>query len=235
MSELALFDLGAPDWTSELTVREVTYDAAEAWIGRYHYLGKSPAGAFMRLGVFSPDMLGCIIYAQATNAHGVSAKYGLEQWRGNIEIARVAVHPDAPANTASRVVSAANVYLHSISFPPLEWLFSYADTGQGHHGGIYQALGSVYVGMSEARHGFTLNGEPIHPRSVVARYGTQNVKGSPTCMEIAASRGETLEYVDELNTAKHLYILPIGTKASKRAIVRHLTRAGHVKSYPKRA
>lgn len=227
---LSLFDLGAPDWSGTWEAREVSFETTDAWIARYHYLGKSPAGAAYRMGVFGPELVGVVVYAQATNAHGVAMKFGLEAWRGNIEIARVAVHPDAPANTTSRVIALANAQLRSVT--GLDWLFSYADTGQGHHGGIYQALGAVYVGMSEARHGFLLNGVPIHPRSVVAKYGTQNVKGSPTCMELAAARGDQLEYVENLNTAKHLYIIPIGTKATQRAIRKAL--AEYQTQYPKR-
>jgi hypothetical protein len=227
--EPTLWEMGAPDWSQHWATREVTYESAEAWVGRYHYLGKSPAGAAMRIGVFAPDMVGCVIYAQATNAHGVAKKYGLEKFKGNIEIARVAVHPDAPSNSTSKCVAAANAHLHAVT--ALEWVFSYADTGQGHHGGIYQALGAVYVGLSDARHGFLLDGEPIHPRSVVARYGTQAMKNNEA-VTIAAARGERLEYVEDLNTAKHIYLLPIGNKASVRAIRKAL--APFAQPYPKR-
>ena len=163
------------------------------------------------------------------NAYGVTKKYGLEGFRGNIEIARVAVHPDAPMNSTSRVVALANAHVARVT--DLEWVFSYADTGQGHHGGIYQALGAVYVGVSESRPGFMLDGKPIHPRSVVARYGTQAMANNEA-VEAAAARGEKLEWVADMNTAKHAYILPIGNKASQRAIRKALKP--HEMPYPKR-
>ena len=103
-----------------------------------------------------------------------------------------------------------------------------ADTGQNHHGGIYQALNAVYLGVSEGRPGWLLDGKQIHPRSVVARYGTQARIEAPIR---AAKRGENLVYVPDLITGKHTYILPIGDKKVRRDIREHLKPWIH--PYPK--
>jgi hypothetical protein len=108
-------------------------------------------------------------------------------------------------------------------------VFSYADTGQGHHGGIYQALNAVYVGVSATRPGYLLDGEPIHPRSVVSWLGTQARDDAP---RLAAERGHVLEWIEDLNTAKHTYILPVGCARDRAAIRRHLAQFAH--PYPTR-
>jgi len=221
----ALFALDDPDFARPWVLRDVSHYTAEQWIGRYHYLGGMPAGACHRIAAFAPDMVGVVVYAQPTNAHGVAKKYGLTAWPGNIEIARVAVHPSAPRFTTSRLVAAAN---RVVAATGIAWVFSYADTGAGHHGGIYQAVNAVYVGVSDARPGYLLDGRPFHPRSLVAWVGTQ----SNEAFRLVAERGHELVKVADMNTRKHCYVLPIGDRRSRRAIIKAL--APHTKPYPKR-
>ena len=223
-----LFDLGGPEFRGGwVDVRIVGYETARKWIEQYHYSHVAPSSCTY-WGLFDGDLLAVVGVGAATNDHGIAGKFGLEAWRGNTEVRRVAVHPDAPANTASRCV---RLVLREITAQGIEWVYSYADTGQNHHGGIYQALGAVYVGMSPAVYGWLLNGEPIHPRSVVARYGTNARHTTPA---LAAERGEHLEYVADMNTPKHTYILPTARSRAVRASIReHLAR--YAQPYPKRA
>jgi len=220
----ALFAL-APDWSGDHVMRKVSFFTALSWVAKYHYLGTMPSHA-VPYGWFAPDMKAIVVFGQASNAHGVAKKFGLEAFPGNMEIIRVAVHPDAPRNSASRCVAAALETFHGDT--GLLWVFSYADTGQGHHGGIYQALGAVYVGVSEARPGYLIDGEPIHPRTIVSRFGTQG----KDVFRLAKLAGCELVRIDDLNSAKHTYILPCGPPATRRAIRKALDV--HSLPYPKR-
>lgn len=216
----------------EWTMRELgsaggKFDTARGWVERWHYSHRMPGGGTRTFGLFAPDMACCVMTSIPNNVHGIATRYGLHRWPGNIEISRVVAHPTAPPNTASRSVAAV---LHFYGSQRVEWLFSYADTGQGHHGGIYQALNGIYLGQSDARVGYLLDGKPVHPRSLVSSYGTQ---AWPAIRDIIKrATGETIERVEGLNTAKHTYVLPCGTPASRRAIRRHL--APITKPYPKR-
>ena len=220
----ALFAL-APDWSGEHVMRKVSFFTALSWVAKYHYLGTMPSHA-VPYGWFAPDMKAIVVFGQASNAHGVEKKFGLEAFPGNMEIIRVAVHPDAPRNSASRSVAAALEAFHRDT--GLLWVFSYADTGQGHHGGIYQALGAAYVGVSTGRPGFLLDGVPIHPRTVVSRFGTQG----KDVYRLAKLAGCELVKVEGLNSDKHTYIIPCGPPATRRAIRKALDV--HVRPYPKR-
>jgi hypothetical protein len=102
------------------------------------------------------------------------------------------------------------------------WVYSYADTGRGHHGGIYQALGAVYVGRSEPLAGWVNDaGERLHPRTAVSLFGSQ----------ATASMNERGYRKDHgAITAKHTYILPVGPDS--RAIRDHLRQ--YERPYPKR-
>jgi hypothetical protein len=214
------FDRGRQWTVRELGSAGGKFETARGWVERWHYSRRMPGGGTRTFGVFSIP----------NNVHGIATRYGLHPWQGNIEISRVVAHPDAPANTASRAVAALLKLYGSRGY---EWLFSYADTGQGHHGGIYQALNGVYLGTSGERPGYLLNGEPVHPRSLVSTYGTQ---AWPAIRDIIATRtGKTLERVDGLNTAKHTYVLLCGNKTSRREIMKHLRSADLIKPYPKRS
>jgi len=226
--ESTLFDnhVAAFD-TSQIIMRRTNQQTAKNWTREYHYSATAGGGGATYYGAFAPDMIGLVIIAQPTNRFGVAAKYGIETIPGNMEISRVAVHPEAPRNSASRIIAMACRQYHQQT--GLEWLFSYADTGQGHHGGIYQALNSIYVGISPPLPGYLIDGKAIHPRTVVSRFGTQ---AWPRVRNLAAAMGNELVKVPDMNTAKHTYILPIGNRRTQKSIRRALEQ--HVKPYPKR-
>lgn len=206
-------------------VAAVNTQTSTAWFGSYHYLAdRHPASRDW--GVFAPDLMGVVAVGESANVSGLAARFGLTGWRGNKEITRVAVHPDSPPNTASRAIA---LVLSELARGGLEWAFSYADTGQGHHGGIYQALNAAYVGLSPARHGYLLDGEAIHPRQVVQLFGTEGA----SVFQLAAAQGRELRRVVGMSAPKHTYILPVGPPHIRAAIRRALV--AHTKPYPKRA
>jgi len=211
-------------WTKEVPV-----ETAREWVGQWHYSNRLPGTGNHAFGVFAPSaMVCCVILSLPNNPHGVAARYGLERWIGNKEISRVVAHPDAPTNTVSR--SIALVLDHHHRTFGTEWVFSYADTGQGHHGGIYQALNAVYVGLTASHAGYLLDGEPIHSRTLTAVYGTS---AWPAIRDLLRERGKgELVRIADAETRKHSYILPSGGPASRRAIRRALIP--HALPYPKR-
>lgn len=178
-------------------------------------------------------MVACVMLSLPNNTAGVAGRIGVDvgEWPGNMEISRVIVHPSLPKEYcgASRAVAMALNVWRGLGYT---WVFSYADLGQNHHGGIYQALNAIYVGIGNAggRPGFLLNGQPFHSRSVVSRWGTQ---AWPRVREIARLEGHCLERVDNMETEKHTYILPCGGPASNRKFRKKL--AGITLPYPKRS
>ena len=214
------------DFDGEWEVKPVGRATADRWFGMYHYSGTSGTVNGKAFGVYAGDAVSLVAIGPSANKDGLAKRYGLEAYTGNVEIVRVAVHPDSPKNTASRSVA---LVCHYVSrWFGLEWLFSYADTGQGHHGGIYQALNAIYVGTTPARHGYLLDGESIHPRAVVHMFGTESwAKVS----RMAAERGKELVKVQDMNTPKHTYILPIAGPATRRKIRQHLS--SYSLPYPK--
>lgn len=69
----------------------------------------------------------------------------------------------------SRVLAVSTRLLHR-AMPGLRVVVSFADTAQGHRGGIYQAAGWVYLGAF-SHHVYIVQGQVVHPRTLHSRYG----------------------------------------------------------------
>lgn len=225
--DIALFDFEQVIDYQNLHVKPISRGTAAQWCSKYHYL-EGAGSANWNYGVYTDDLdLVCVVVlTMPANLHGVAAKYGLESIPGNIEITRVATRPDAPKNTTSRCIALAlKAYAQESGN---QWVFSYADTGQNHHGGIYQALNAVYVGKTKAASGFILDGKVVHSRTVGRHYGSSTNEA----LEVLRQQGLNIERVADVKTPKHLYILPIGSAASRRKISKILQ--DYALSYPKR-
>lgn len=199
--------------TFELT--ETDKKAAAAWFALYHYTGTCGGTRF-----FSWDngdqRLALVAIGKGGNRYGVGDKFGLLTWKGDLEITRVACSPDAPKNTASKAVSEV---LRTLAAEGYQWIFTYADSAQGHHGGIYQALNGIYVGTDAKQWvNFEMDGKRVSKRAVSGRFGHTRW---PEVAEIAASAGHVLKRVPW--KPKLTYIIPIAAdRRDRRAITRTL-------------
>lgn len=215
-----------PDWSGDLEVIEVSDRTAWAWVKRWHYSRRLPAGGY-RFGVFAPDMLALVIVGPGANMWGVAKRLDLSDWPGNWEITRVVVHARAPKNSASKAVAAVLHHIHRAY--GLDWVFSYADPEQGHHGGIYQALNAVYVGTGSTHpYRYDLDGRRVHHRSVYKRFGSET---HGELERRAAEQGHVLVRHHEPTSAKHTYVLLAGGPAARRQIREHLSH--QAVPYPK--
>lgn len=89
-----------------------------------------------------------------------------------------------------------------------ELVLSYADSTQGHHGGIYQATNFHYVGAFESGHiGYSCpDGSFVHRRACNGRFGTSSLQ------ELARIRPDWSPVYGE---PKHLYVYPLRMKWKK--------------------
>jgi hypothetical protein len=207
-----------------VTLRPATSTEAKAWFAQYHYTGTA-AGHRFYSWLRDGGTDGIVAFGRGGNRFGVGDKFGLGAWRGGLEITRVACHPDAPRNTASKMVAAA---LRELAADGEQWVFTYADTAHGHHGGIYQALNAVYVGTDAKQWvNFELDGLRISKRAVSGRFGHTRW---PEVRDLAAAEGRVLRKVAW--QPKHTYVLPISAdKKVRRAIQAALQPLGL--PYPK--
>ena len=208
-----------------MSLRKAPLSEAKAWFGRFHYTGTAAGHAFYALED-GGAVLAMVAVGRGGNRFGVAEKFGLGAFPGGLEITRVACAPDAPRNTASRAVAAV---LRTLAAEGLTWVFTYADSAHGHHGGIYQALGAIYVG-TDARQwvNFELDGLRVSKRAVSGRFGHTRW---PEVRELAAQAGHVLRKVAW--APKHTYVLLCDPdRRTRRALLAAL--ASRSLPYPKR-
>lgn len=125
-----------------------------------------------------------------------------------LELQRL-VRRDDFDNKISEFVAWSLRWLRSNTSIP--FCLSYADTGEGHHGGIYQATNWTFVGTRESRHtGFDTPYGFVHGRSSNARHGTRSVS---KIAEIEPT------WTPVYGEPKHLYVFPL--RKNIKAILRH--------------
>lgn len=127
---------------------------------RWHYSGRIPVGKKVCIAVTERQKFrGAVIFTLGPRAFGNA--YGLDKWK-SCELARVAlVSHNAPV---SKIVAISLRMLKQQS-PGLRLVVSYAYPTEGHHGGIYQAGGWLYVGTTAPSKGFIINGRLANRRA----------------------------------------------------------------------
>jgi hypothetical protein len=129
-----------PTSALQLTVEEIGFADARAlnrlWHSRLPRIG-DPA-CVMRAGIHYGAVFGGLWYAAAIWSHPVARKLPQETW---LELRRLAIAPDAPKNTATRMLAVMTRLIRKAR-PGLVRLISYQDTAV-HTGGIYRAAGWV--------------------------------------------------------------------------------------------
>jgi len=192
------------DWCS--------HEAAKFAVMNWHYSKRMPLGRMARVGVWEDEsFVGCVVFARGAN----KAMPGV--WGCTVteicELVRVALREhSAPV---SRVVAIAMRMLKAQA-PGLRLIVSYADSEQGHHGGIYQAGNWVYVGRSQGSTEWFHEGRWKHNREMTAgAFGGIRKVGNYQTLP----RRQTL--------GKHSYLYPLDAEMRARIVPL-------AKPYPKR-
>src|SRR3990167_4271892 len=196
----------------ELQLDWATHEAAAFACRRWHYSHTMPVSKNVKIGVFEDGFFkGIIIFAMGANPN-MCAAFSLPMFMA-VELVRIALRQHA--TPVSRIIAIAVLMLRKQS-PGLRLLVSYADTDQGHHGGIYQAAGWVYTGTTSAKFDFMLNGVKLQRRAYTGKnFGMPRMK-----LPAGAERIRS--------PVKHRYLMPLD--AEMRARILPLA-----KPYPKRA
>lgn len=152
-----------PLYVAWCTHRAARY-AAENW----HYTACLPVGKLVKIGVWEHGSFrGALVYGRGASPP-MYKSWGFDQTE-LCELVRIALRShEAPV---SQLIS-ISLKLLARKCPRMRLVASFADAGQGHHGGIYQAANWYYLGHTGHQRRVLLHGEPHHPRSVGAKYGT---------------------------------------------------------------
>ena len=200
----------------ELKVDWATDKAARYACQNWHYSRRVPVFGTVKVGVWENEtFVGVVIFSRGATPE-IGSPYGLDQSQV-CELTRVALR--AHETPVSRIISIAMKFLRK-SNPGLLLIVSFADTSQGHHGGIYQAGGWVYAGQSET-HAYRVLGVVEHPKTLHSRYG-KGGQSIPWLRDHVDPKAERI-----IAGCKHRYLMPLDD--AMRAQIAPLA-----KPYPKR-
>lgn len=165
MSSAAEAAAGAPKKVVDLKIAPVDHEAAKFAVMRWHYSQAMPSGKLICFGVWEDGAYkGVVIYGRGANKD-LMKPYGLDQTEG-CELVRVALSHDH--KTFVTQIVAQTLKLLKRTNPGLRLVVSFADSTQGHHGGIYQAGNWIYSGESKNKEEYVVNGKRFHGRSLRA-------------------------------------------------------------------
>jgi len=202
----------------DLTFNEAAYNLAAPFVKRHHYSHAAPGAmrAVASYGVFAPGglfgssvkMVACCMFSLPTTV-GWSQGGGDDTSQQPVELSRLVRLDDADFALSSFVSWSLRSVKHvarARGLPPV--VVSYADSGQNHHGGIYQACSFLYVGIrGEGRlYGCEIGGRVTHRRSLFQLIGTS----SESVVQRMFPGARPV-----LDKGKHLYVFPFG-KAGRR-------------------
>ena len=139
---------------SDLKLDWCSHSAARYAVEHWHYSRRMPSGKLVKIGAWERgEFVGAIIYGRGATPE-IGKPYGLEQTE-ICELVRIALKEHV--SPVSRMIAVSLRMLKRWS-PGLRMVVSFADTTQGHHGGIYQASGWCYTG-SEEYHAYRVFGQ----------------------------------------------------------------------------
>lgn len=193
------------DWATH----EATLFACEKW----HYSKCVPSGKLVKIGAWEDGkFIGVVIFSRGASPHLLS-KYNLTQFEG-CELTRVALQRHKVQ--VSKILSISIKFLKK-QCPGLKLIVSFADSEQGHHGGIYQATNWIYTGKSEPTIEYYVNNKWTHVR---VAYGiVKNNKGKYKIRERKGKHRYLFPLYEDIKPKIELLKLPYPKRATSKVNV----------------
>ena len=204
--------------SSRISMEKVPFNLAKEIIIKNHYSKTFPS-AEICLGFYIDGKLNTIIVygksATSKMTDSLPGKY--------LELVRLFSFDWAGKNMESYCISQSIKYIKE-HHPDIKVLVSFADPEQDHNGIVYQATTWLYCGTSQPDEWYIVDGKKIHPRSMVAKFGTRSE---------SKLRNLGIDFERNFLHGNHRYIYILGsTKSEKNFLKRNLQY--NVLPYPKK-
>lgn len=171
---LALQDDGGSNPTSSLQFFRCDLKNVSDFIKKHHYSHTHPGGIDFSFGLTYNDILAgaCVFGYMAGNPKYAIIK-GVDPHKFR-ELMRLVLLDEVPKNSESKFIAWCLRYLKKNT--DLEAIVSFADPKFNHTGTVYKASNWFYAGKQKPdRPRLIINGEEVHPRSSVNRFGTSSI------------------------------------------------------------
>lgn len=191
----------------DLEIREIDNSFAKLFIEKHHYTHSCNL-AKVSYGFFNNDKIVCVVVFSRPSGKNLSKSI----WKdGNdtntMELIRMFSFDGSPKNTESFCISRCIKEIKK-ELPNIKVLVSYADSGAGHVGYIYQASNWSFIGQASAERKIFIDGVRQHRRSLYGKYGTSSITSLKSIL------GDRLAASTE-RCAKNKYIYVVGQSKSE--------------------
>ena len=201
-----------------LKIDWATHAAAKFAVENWHYSRSMPVGKLVKVGAWeNSKFIGVVIFGRGA-AINIGSPFGLGQTE-ICELVRIALTKHQ--TPVSRIMSIAMKFFRKAN-PCTKLVVSFADTEQGHHGGIYQANGWIYCGDSSNDRKYRVKGKVYHPKTLHSLYG----KGGQSIPWLRKNIDPNAESF--VTSGKRKYLMPLDADMKKQILPL-------AKPYPKRA
>lgn len=187
-------------------------------VKNWHYSKSLPTAPVLRIGVWEDaQFIGAVCFSRGASPH-LGKAYGLQQ-TDLCELTRVALKKHKTMVT--RILKIAISLLRK-QCPRLKIIVSFADSNEGHHGGIYQGGNWVYTGMTAPKFEYVDRfGKRWHDRQVSENGLIKQYGKIVRCPKMSDCKKVHQQ-------GKHRYVMPLDS--DMKAVVERMR-----KPYPKRA
>ena len=199
---------------SDFVVDRIPYSEVKEWVLHKHYAHRIPPISHS-FGLYRGGFLeGVITFGPPASHDLIVGAMGEEYTFKFVELNRLVVNDGLPRNALSYFVSQA---LKMLPRPLV--IISYADSGMGHHGYIYQATNWIYTGLSKPHQDYLPEGNTgAHPRTI-SQESVEELRKKHNLVKVERAR-------------KHRYFMFLGDKRQIRQMKKDL-KFPVVKEYPK--
>ncbi|HOX21965.1 MAG TPA: hypothetical protein PLL10_00760 [Elusimicrobiales bacterium] len=159
---------------NELKISPISNKLGREFVAQYHYAVICPPITKVTYGLFQNDKLvGVALWGFGTRPmHTIRRMFPSLGVKHYLELNRFCVLDEMPRNTESGFLSLCAQQIKK-DFPEVKLLFSWADGLRGKPGYVYQAASFLYGGFIKSQFYSTADGEVVHPRLLITRYGTR--------------------------------------------------------------
>lgn len=159
---------------NELKTMPIPNSIGKRFVAQHHYAVISPPITKLTLGLFHEgELVGVALWGYGTRPkHTIKKLFPSLDVENYLELNRLCVLDIMPRNTESRFLRMMAGYIKE-HFPQVRLLYSWADGLRGKPGYVYQASSWLYGGYIWSEFYVTKEGEVVHPRFLITRYGTR--------------------------------------------------------------
>lgn len=146
-----------PTSPHQFRVEQISKRQANACYRKWHYLGEQDFISTIHFGVKTEGELWGAISFGPPNATEIEEFFTRNSQEGWFEIKRLALSESLPKNSESHFIAISIRLLRKLY--EVRGIITYADSAMGHTGIIYKASGFKYLGLTEPKNDYWIDGK----------------------------------------------------------------------------